>query len=100
MEMARDFRLRVIADGFMAKNDSADFDFVDERAAAMVGESRIVVADDPGPVELRGECAQQFARAWRQSVAAEGIVEAVAEAIEPLRAGTLDLACKSAQRRM
>ena len=53
MEMAGDFRPRVVADGFMAQDDSAELDLVLDPAAAMVGEARVVVADDPCPVEPR-----------------------------------------------
>ena len=100
MEMAGDFRPRLVANGFVAEDDSAELDLVRDAAAAMVGEARIVVADDPGPVELRGEFGQQFARARRQPIAAEAVVEAVAEAIEARRAGALDLGGERGQRRM
>ena len=47
-----------------------------------------------------GERGQQRARAGRQPVAAEAVVEAVAEAIEARRAGALDLAGERGQRRV
>ena len=87
MEMARDFRPRLVAHGLVAKHDSGDFDLIGELPAAMVGEARVVVADDPGPVERAGELGQQGAGAGRQPIAAEAVVEAVAEAIEARRAG-------------
>ena len=47
------FRGRVAADGFVAKDDPADMDFLDEAAAAMVDEAGVMIADDPHPVEPR-----------------------------------------------
>ena len=61
--MAGDFRPRLVADGFVAKDDAADLDLLLDASAAMVGEARIVVADDPRPVEPGGELGQQLARA-------------------------------------
>ena len=71
-----------------------------QAAAAMVGEARVMVADDPHPVEPRGHALRAFARGGGQPVAAEAVVEAVAEAIEPAGAGALDLAlpARSASR--
>ena len=42
---------RLVSQRFMAKNDLAELDLVGDRAATMIGETRIVVADDPRPVE-------------------------------------------------
>ena len=70
------------------------------RPAAMIGEARVVVADDPHPVEPRGHRREQFARGGGQAVAAEAVVEAVAEAIEPARAAVLDIALQRGQRRL
>ena len=46
----------------------------------MIGEARIVIADDPGPPSRSSESCQHFPRARWQSIAALSIVEAVAEA--------------------
>ena len=100
MEVAGNFRPRIAADRFVAKDDPAELDLLLDAAAAMVGKARIVIADDPRPVELRGQSGQKRARVRRQPVAAEAVVEAVAEAIEPLRAGALDLERQRAQRRL
>src|SRR5438552_18457500 len=91
VEMTGDFRARLVADRFVAQDDPGDLDFILNPSAAMVGEAGIVVADDPHPVELTSELRQQLACAGRQTVAAEGVVEAVAETVEPRRAGALDL---------
>ena len=56
----------------------------------MVGKARVVVADDPGPVEAGGEPGQKRPRVGRQPIAAEAVVEAVAEAIEGAGPGALD----------
>src|SRR6185436_1165576 len=92
MEMARYFGLLVFADGFVAKHDPAELDFIRKPAAAMVGEAGVMVADDPGPVEPAGQFGQQRASTRREPVAAERVVEAVSQAVEPRRAGPLDLA--------
>src|SRR5947209_9201624 len=100
MEMAGDFRTPLVADGFVAEDDPAELDLVRDAAAAMVGEVRVMVADDPGPVEPCRQRAQQFAGVCGQPIAAEAVVETVAEAIEPIRAGALDLGRERGQRRM
>ena len=98
--MAGDFGARVIADDLVAEYDAGDLDFFLKLAAAMVGEARVVVADDPGPVEPAGELGQQCASLVGQALAAECVVEAVAEAEQPPGAGALDLGGKRAQRRV
>ena len=95
MDMARHFGPRVAAHRFVAEDDPGDLDLVGELAAAMIGEAGIVVADDPGPVEAARQIGQQCAGVGRQPIAAEAVVEAVAQAIEALRAGPLD---RSGQR--
>ena len=59
-----------------------------------------MVADDPRPVEFRGEFGEQRSGLVGQSVAAECIVKAVAEAEQPPGAGAPDLGRKRAQRRV
>ena len=100
MEVARDFRARVVADRFVAEDHAADFGLLGKRPSAMIGKARVVVADDPHPVEPRGHRREQFARRGGQPVAAEAVVEAVAEAIEPARAALLDIALQRSQRRL
>jgi hypothetical protein len=52
MEVAGHFgRDRLV--GLVPKDDAADFAFLFDPPAAMVDESRVVVADDPDPVEPR-----------------------------------------------
>src|SRR5215213_4034649 len=98
MEVARDFRPLLVTQCFMAQDDPIKLNLVRDEAAAMVGEARVVVADDPRPLEGRGQSREQCARARIESVAAEAVVETVAEAVEPLGAGALDLAGKRGQR--
>ena len=98
--MARDFRAGIAAHGFVAKHDSGDFDLVGKMPAAMVGKARVVVADDPGPVEAGGELGQKRPRVGRQPIAAEAVMEAVAEAIEGVRPGPLDHGRERGQRRV
>ena len=84
----------------MAKDDPADLGLVRDAPSAMVGEAGVVVADNPDPVDLRCEAGQKLARAPRQPIAAEAVVEAVTEAIETRRAGALDLRGQRAQGRV
>src|SRR5258708_6122346 len=91
MEVAGDFGPRLVAQRLVAKNEAAKLDLLGDAPSAMVGEARIVVADDPRPLEARRERRQQRARAGRQPVAPEAVVEAVAEAVEPACAGSLHL---------
>jgi hypothetical protein len=92
MEMPRDFGADFFAHRLMAQDDAGNFDLFGDAAAAMVGEARIVVADDPRPVDRGGEVGEQSAGIRRQPVAAEAIMEAVAQAIEAFGGGALDLA--------
>ena len=98
--MAGDFRPCIAAHDLVTKDDPGDLDLFLELAAAMVGEAGVVVADDPGPVEPAGELGQQCAGLIGQALAAESVVEAVAEAEQPPGAGALDFAGERAQRRM
>src|SRR4051794_40172211 len=82
MEMARHLGPRVVAYSLGAQHEAADLGLLHQRTAAVIGKARIVVADDPRPVEAAGEVAQQRPRVCRQTVAAEAVVKAVAEAIE------------------
>ena len=75
---------------FVAKDDSRHRRFLGETPAAMIGESRVVVAEDPGPFEPVRHRAKQLARLLGQPVAAEAIVETVAEAVEPSDARRFD----------
>ena len=84
----------------VAKHDPADFHLVLDCAAAMVGESGIVVADDPHPVEPRCQLGQQLARARRAVDRSRSVMEAVAEAIEALRAAAFHFGSERRQRRM
>jgi hypothetical protein len=87
MEVPRDFRPCLVAKGLVAQDDPAKLDLVLDPSTAMIGEAWIVIADDPGPVELVREIGQERAGLSRKPLAAERVVEAVAEAIEPRRAG-------------
>jgi hypothetical protein len=100
MEVARDFRATIAPDGFVAKDDAGDLDFAGQPAAARVGEARVMVADNPGPVEAAGEIGEQRASVRWQPVTADAVVEAVAEAEEPSRAGLFDDRGERAQRRL
>ena len=51
MKVAGNFRARLAAHRFVAKDDAAGHDLFLDPSAAMVGEAGIVVADDPHPVE-------------------------------------------------
>ena len=93
------FRPRLVAHGFVAKDDAADFDLVRDPSAAMVGEARVVVADDPGPVEPRVSSSAIRARSPAGG-RSRTVVKAVAEAEEASGAGSLHLAGKRGQRRM
>ena len=55
MEMAGHLGPLLVLHGLVAEDDPAELDLVGDSAAAMVGEARVMVADDPGPIELRGE---------------------------------------------
>ena len=61
----------------------ADVAFLFDPPAAMVDEAGVMVADDPDPVEPRGQRDEQVAGSGGQAVAAEPVVEAVAQAVEP-----------------
>ena len=61
MEMAGDLRPGFAAHRLVAQDDAGNFDLFGDAAAAMVGEARIVVADDPAPVEPGGKFLQQRA---------------------------------------
>lgn len=100
MKMPGDFRPRLLADCLVAKDDAGNLRLLFDPSTAIVGKTWIMIADDPGPIELQGESAQQLASAIRQAFAAKAIVEAVAKAIEPLCSCTFDLRCKRAQGRM
>ncbi len=85
MPVAGYLRPRIIAHGFVPEDDTGQFDLLRQSAAAMIGEPRVVVAEDPCPFESAGEIAQQGPCLLRQPLAAESVVEAVAETIEPAR---------------
>ena len=84
----------------MAKDDAGYLAFLLDPAAAMVGEARVVVADDPDPVEARRQRQQQLARGGGEPVAAEAVVEAVAEAIERLHPSLGDQAAQRGESRL
>ena len=71
VEVAGDLRPRVVGTGFMTKDNSAELHLLRQPAAAVIGETRIVVADYPGPVEPSGNFGQQRAGVLREPVAAE-----------------------------
>ena len=75
----------------MTKDNSFDSNFLGDAAAAMVDEAGVVIARDPNPVDLAGERCEQGPRVRRKPVASEPIVEAVAQAIKPLRATARDV---------
>src|ERR1700741_223055 len=97
MEMSRDLRPHFCPDRLVPENDAANFHFVRNAAAAMVLKARIMVADDPGPVESRSQIRHQRTSARGKPFAAELIVEAVAEAVEPRRPAALGLARERSQ---
>ena len=66
----------------------------------MIGKAGIVVAEDPGPVEPGGQRQQHRPRRFGQAVAAELVVKAVAEAVEPLDAGAIDHLGQRGERRL
>ena len=61
MIMARHFGTRVAALRLVPQDNSGEFYLILDPAAAMVGEARVVVADDPRPVEPACQFDQQFA---------------------------------------
>ena len=80
MVMSRKFRTGIVAQCLMAKREAGDMKLLDNSSAAMVDKSRVVIADDPYPVEPGGELLQQGSRVGRQAVAAEPVVKTVAQA--------------------
>jgi hypothetical protein len=100
MEVARNFRPALVAHRFVAKDDGAKLDLLLDSPAAMVGEPGIVVADDPRPVEPPGKVEKQFARIGGKPLASEAVVEAVAKAVDPPRAGALRFLRERRQRRV
>ena len=68
----------------MTEDETGDLDLFPQLPTAMVGEARIVIAEDPRPVEAPGEGEEHCPGRFGQAVAAELVVEAVAEAVEPL----------------
>ena len=80
MEMAGQLGPGFRGIGFVAEQQPVDLGFLDDPAAAMIGEARIVIAGDPGPAGRRGQGGQQFPGLCRQPVAAVTVVEAVAQA--------------------
>ena len=88
MEMAGDFRPRLVAHRFVAKDDPGDLDLILDAARRNGRRS-----PDRGcrrSTSSRGVAVSSVSSAralGRQPVAAEAVVEAVAEAIEPRRAG-------------
>ena len=101
MEMAGDFGPRLAAHGFVAKDDPADLDFVldscrrngrrsPDRGCRRSTSSRAVAVRSVSSARaLAGSRSQPNA-----------VMEAVAEAIEPLGAGALDLGGERGQRRV
>ena len=67
----------------MAEDDPGKIELFHNPAAAMIHEAGIVIANDPGPLDRRGEILKQRAGISRKSLATEAIVEAVAEAEDP-----------------
>lgn len=100
MEVTRDFRPGIDPFGLVAKNDPRNDQFVLEPTAAMISKTRVVIAQNPDPVEAGGEIAQQLARVPREALATEPVMKAVAEAEEPLGACRLDGASQRAERRL
>ena len=100
MEVAGNLGARFTPLGLVAENDPPDFDFVLNPPTAMVGEARIVIAYDPGPVEARGQIRKQRPGLLRQTIASEAVVETITEAKEARRASALHLGGKRGQRRV
>ena len=82
----------------MAERDAVDGELLLDPPAAMIDEAGVMIAGDPHPVDLRGEAGQQGSRIVGEAVAAEAVVEAVAEAIESGRAAAVDVARQHGQR--
>ena len=99
VKMARHFGPRVVAHRLMAKDDAGD----SSSSARRRRNGRKSPDRDcrrSTPSRARGHLHQQLARGGRQPVAAEAVVEAVAEAIEPPGAGALDLGRERGQGRV
>src|SRR5258708_15475022 len=100
VKMTGDFRPNLVANGLVTKNDPCDLGFDLDPSAAMVGKIEIVIADDPGPVETRGERGEQLAGVGWEPIAAKAVMEAVAETIDPGCVCTLDFCGKFRERRV
>lgn len=82
--MTRDLRPRVHPISLVAKNDPANYQFFLEPTSAVISKTRIVIAQDPDPVEVRSEIGQQLTRMRREPLATEPIMKTVPEAKETL----------------
>jgi hypothetical protein len=80
MEMARKLGPQVTWIGFVAQDQPVDLRFLNHRAAAMIGQHRVMIARDPGPARGGSERNQPCARFGREAVASLAIVETVAQA--------------------
>ena len=91
MKMAGDFHASLVAHRLVAEDDPSNLNLVIDSSAAMISKAGIVVADDPGPIELCSERGQKVASVGGKPVTAELVVKAIAQAKEPLRSSALDL---------
>ncbi len=96
--MTRQFGARLSRVGLMAQDQPVQLQFLRDPPAAMIDEPGVMIAGDPQPVEPRGQPDEQFASIVGQTVAAEAVVERVAETIERGRAACLDLPFERLQR--
>lgn len=94
--MTGNFGSTFITKSFVAEDDSAKLDFIFDAAAAMIGEARIVVSDDPGPVEIGCKVQEKVAGVLSEALAPKSIVKAVTETVEPRRTGPFYLRCQTA----
>ena len=81
------FRAGIVSNRLVAEDDPGDLDFLFELAAAIIGEAGVMIADDPGPVDARGQRLEQVARVRGKTVTAEAVMETVAKAEEARCAG-------------
>ena len=75
MKVAGDFGTGLITFGLVTEHDAGNDRFVLQTSAAMVRKSRIVVADDPHPVEPRGQFLEQVSGVGGKAIAAEAVVK-------------------------
>ena len=98
--MAGNLRASVLGDRLVTEDDTGDLDLLLDPPATMIGKARIVVPDNPRPVEARCEAPQELARVRREAVAAKIVMEGIAKAKDALGACPLNSGSESAQGRV